>query len=84
MLETLTVAAQKRGDWPRSLQLAGRILADDQFREDVHCMVMRAHAAQGNRAAVKEGFEHLRRLLRKELGVEPAAETQRVYKGLMS
>ena len=83
MLETLAVAAQKREDWPRSLQLAQRILADDQFREDVHCMIMRAHAALGNRAAVKEGFEHLRRVLRKELGVEPAAETQRVYKGLM-
>lgn len=83
ILETLAVAAQKREDWPRSLQLAGRILADDQFREDVHCMIMRAHAAQGNRAAVKEGFEHLRRVLRKELGVEPAAETGRVYKELM-
>ncbi|MCA1614107.1 MAG: hypothetical protein LC800_08135, partial [Acidobacteria bacterium] len=83
MLETLAVVAQKRGDWPRSLQLAGRILADDQFREDVHCMIMRAHAALGNRAAVKDGFDHLRRVLRKELGVEPAAETQRVYKELM-
>jgi LuxR family transcriptional regulator, maltose regulon positive regulatory protein len=83
MLETLAVAAQKREDWPRSLQLAHRILSDDQFREDVHCMIMRAHAAQGNRAAVKEQYESLRRLLRKELGVEPAAETQRVFKQLM-
>jgi DNA-binding SARP family transcriptional activator len=84
MLETLAVAAQKREDWPRSLKLAQRILGDDQFREDVHCMVMRAHAALGNRAAVKEQFDGLRRLLRKELGVEPAAETQRVFKGLMA
>jgi LuxR family transcriptional regulator, maltose regulon positive regulatory protein len=83
MLETLAVAAQKGEDWARSLQLAQRILSDDQFREDVHCMIMRAHAAQGNRAAVKEQYESLRRLLRKELGVEPAAETQRVFKQLM-
>jgi DNA-binding SARP family transcriptional activator len=83
MLETLAVAAQKQEDWPRSQQLAQRILSGDQFREDVHCMLMRAQAAQGNRAAVKEQYEGLRRLLRKELGVEPAAETQRVFKQLM-
>ena len=83
MLETLAVAAQKQEDWARSLQLAQRILSDDQFREDVHCMIMRAHAAQGNRAAVKDQYESLRRVLRKELGVEPAAETQRVFKQLM-
>ena len=83
MLETLALAAQKQEDWGRSLQLAQLILSGDQFREDVHCMIMRAHAAQGNRAAVKEQYEGLRRLLRKELGVEPAAETQRVFKQVM-
>jgi LuxR family maltose regulon positive regulatory protein len=84
MLEVLTVTAQKNEEWPRSLQLAQQILGNDQFREDVHCMIMRAHAALGNRAAVKEQYEHLRRVLRKELGVEPAAETQKIFKELMS
>lgn len=84
MLEVLALAAQKGEDWPRSLQLAQQILGDDQFREDVHCMIMRAHAALGNRAAVKDQYEHLRRVLRKELGVEPAAETQKIFKNLMS
>jgi ATP/maltotriose-dependent transcriptional regulator MalT len=84
MLEVLTVTAQKNEEWSRSLQLAQQILGNDQFREDVHCMIMRAHAALGNRAAVKEQYEHLRRVLRKELGVEPAAETQKIFKGLMS
>jgi LuxR family maltose regulon positive regulatory protein len=84
MLEVLAVAAQKSEEWSRSLQLAQQILGDDQFREDVHCMIMRAHAALGNRAAVKEQYEHLRRVLRKELGVEPAAETQKIFRDLMS
>lgn len=83
MLEALAVAAQKVGEWPRSLQLAQQILRSDPFREDVHCMMMRAHAGQGNRVAVKEQYESLRRLLRKELGVEPAAETQRMYRELV-
>ncbi|HVF42097.1 MAG TPA: BTAD domain-containing putative transcriptional regulator [Pyrinomonadaceae bacterium] len=83
LLEILAQTAQKAEDWSRSMGLAQRILREDPFREDVHCHLMRAHAAQGNRVAVREQFETLRKLLRKELGVEPAAETQRVYKELL-
>jgi LuxR family maltose regulon positive regulatory protein len=82
LLEALAAVAQKSEDWPRSLQLAQEILRDDPFREDVHCMIMRAQAGQGNRHAVKEQYETLRRLLKKELGVEPSAETQKVYREL--
>jgi len=83
MLEVLVVAAQKAEEWPRSLHLAQQILRDDPFREDIHCLMMRAHAAQGNRVAVKEQYETLRALLHKELGVEPAAETQKTYRNLL-
>ncbi|HYE15019.1 MAG TPA: BTAD domain-containing putative transcriptional regulator [Pyrinomonadaceae bacterium] len=83
ILEILADAAQKAEDWARSLQLAQRILREDPFREDVHCRLMRAHAAQGNRVAVKDQYETLRKLLKKELGVEPAAETQRTLRQLM-
>jgi DNA-binding SARP family transcriptional activator len=83
LLELLAAAAQKAEDWTRSQRLAQQILGEDPFREDVHCMVMRAQAAQGNRVAVREQFETLRKLLRKELGVEPASETQRTYKELI-
>jgi two-component SAPR family response regulator len=83
LLEILAGAAQKSEDWARSMQLAQRILREDPFREDVHCMIMRVHAAQGNRVAVREQFETLKKLLRKELGVEPAAETQTAYRQLV-
>jgi DNA-binding SARP family transcriptional activator len=83
MLEKLAAAAQEAGEWERSLALARRILLDDPFREDVHCAVMRAHAAQGNRVAVKAQYETLRALLRRELGVEPAQATQKIYRGLV-
>ncbi|HLM56482.1 MAG TPA: BTAD domain-containing putative transcriptional regulator [Pyrinomonadaceae bacterium] len=84
LLELLASHAQKAEDWSRSLSLAQRILREDPFREDVHCHVMRAHAAQGNRVAVREQYDALRKLLRKELGVEPAPETQKVYKQLVA
>ncbi len=83
ILETLADIAQKEGDWMRSLDLAHKILGDDPFREDIHCKAMRAHSALGNRVAIKDQFENLRRLLQKELGVEPSAETSRLYKELV-
>jgi LuxR family maltose regulon positive regulatory protein len=83
LLEVLAQTAQKAEDWSRALSLSQRILREDPFREDVYCHCMRAHAAQGNRVAVREQFDTLRRLLRKELGVEPAAETQKVYRELL-
>ena len=83
LLEILAQSAQKSEEWARSLGIAQRILREDPFREDVHCMMMRAHAGQGNRVAVREQYETLRKLLRKELGVEPSAETQRAYKELL-
>lgn len=82
-VETLALAAEERGDWIQSLDLADRILREDSFREDVHVVAMRAHAALGNRGAVREQFETLRRALDEELGVEPAPETRKSYKELM-
>jgi DNA-binding SARP family transcriptional activator len=84
MMEALAAVAQNTEDWTRSLQLAQRILRDDPFREDIHCMIMRAHAALGNRVAVKEQYENLRGLLQKELGVEPALQTQKSYQELVN
>ncbi|HEY9282289.1 MAG TPA: bacterial transcriptional activator domain-containing protein, partial [Pyrinomonadaceae bacterium] len=83
MLERLAAAAEEAGEWERSLALGQRILREDPFREDVHCTVMRAHAAQGNRVAVKSQYETLRALLLRELGVEPSQATRKVYRGLV-
>ena len=83
LLEVLANVAQKSEDWARSMQLAKRIIQEDQFREDIHCLVMRAHAAMGNRSAVREHFEGLKALLAAELGVEPSAETRRLYDELV-
>ncbi|MDQ3665731.1 MAG: hypothetical protein M3410_03865 [Acidobacteriota bacterium] len=82
LLESLAGVAQKMEDWPKSMQLAQRILHEDQFREDIHCLIMRAHGALGNRGAVREHYEGLKRLLQSELGVEPGSETRKLYQEL--
>ena len=83
LLEALAGVAQKMGDWHKSVHLAQRILHEDQFREDIHCLVMRAHGALGNRGAVREHYEGLKRLLQSELGVDPGSETRRLYQELV-
>jgi len=84
LLEALAGVAQKTGEWARSMQLAQQILHEDPFREDIHCLLMRAHVALGNRGAAREQFETLRRLLQKELGVEPGAEIRKLYRELVN
>jgi ATP/maltotriose-dependent transcriptional regulator MalT/DNA-binding SARP family transcriptional activator len=83
LLESLAGVAQKRDEWGQSLQLAQRILHEDPFREDIHCLIIRAHVNLGNKGAARDQFETLRRLLERELGVEPGAETRKVYQELL-
>ena len=83
LIEALAGVAQKMGDWFKSIQLAQQILSDDPFREDIHCLLMRAHAALGNKSAVREQYESLRQLLQQELGVEPVRETVNTYHELI-
>jgi ATP/maltotriose-dependent transcriptional regulator MalT/DNA-binding SARP family transcriptional activator len=84
LLEALAGVAQTAADWPRVMQLAQQIIHEDQFREDIHCLLMRAHAAAGNRGAVKDHYENLKRMLKRELGVEPSAETRKLYGQLIA
>jgi len=64
------------------LKYSNQILADDPFREDMHRLVMKVFAAQSKPAAIRDQFEGLKKLLKEELGVEPAAETRRVFQEL--
>jgi len=74
--------AEKR--WTAALKSAQEALKYDPFREDIHRIVMKTLAAQAKPAAVKKHFDDLASLLNSELGIEPAAETRRLYKQLLN
>lgn len=59
------------------------LLARDAYQEDVHCSVMEAFVQSGNRAAAIEQFDGLRKLLRRELGVDPLPATIAKYEALI-
>jgi DNA-binding SARP family transcriptional activator len=59
---------------------AARELVDvAPFRESGHLLLMRALAASGNVAEALAAYEHLRILLRDELGADPSEAVQDAY-----
>lgn len=58
---------------------ASRLLALDALHEPAHRSLMRLYNAQGRRPAALRQYQTCVTVLRRELGVEPAAETKQVY-----
>ena len=83
VLSALAKLSFQEKSWSSALKFANEALKEDPYREDMHRLVMKVFAAQSKPAAVKEQYENLQTILKKELGVEPAAETRRVYKELL-
>jgi DNA-binding SARP family transcriptional activator len=65
--------------WADALKFSSEALRSDPFREDMHRLTMKVLSAQGKPAAVRKHYESLRKLLADELGVEPSAETRKLY-----
>jgi LuxR family maltose regulon positive regulatory protein len=82
ILSALAKLSFSEKSWSNALKFAGEILHEDPYREDMHRLVMKVFAAQSKPAQVKEQYETLQNLLKKELGVEPAPETRRVFQEL--
>ncbi|CAN5386594.1 BTAD domain-containing putative transcriptional regulator [soil metagenome] len=82
ILNALAKLAFSEKSWSNALKFANQILQKDPFREDVHRLIMKIHAAQGKRSSVVEQFETLQTLLQNELGVMPAPETRKIFQEL--
>ena len=70
-------------EYELAIRYGQMILQRDPYREDAHCQVMEAFVRIGNRAAAIEQFDDLRKMLRKELGVDPLPATVAKYESLI-
>jgi ABC-type oligopeptide transport system substrate-binding subunit/DNA-binding SARP family transcriptional activator len=70
---------EMQGNIERALEYAWRQVELEPWREEAHQQVMRLLALGGQRGAALAQYETCRRILVEELGVEPAAETTRLY-----
>ncbi|MGI9383494.1 MAG: BTAD domain-containing putative transcriptional regulator [Methyloligellaceae bacterium] len=68
--------AKGHGDHRRAIDLAKRLVGLDPYREAGHRRLMELLAASGARTEAIRQFQACEKLLRDELGVEPAAETK--------
>lgn len=71
------------GEGPLALQSARELIGLQPFREAGHRLVMRAHAALGNTAEALQSYETCRKLIARELGVDPSPQTKAVHEQLL-
>jgi len=66
-----------------AVDVARQAIATQPFRETGYQLLMRAHAAAGNKAEALRAYEDCRKRISDELGVAPSPETQAVYRELL-
>ncbi|MEZ4727426.1 MAG: BTAD domain-containing putative transcriptional regulator [Caldilineaceae bacterium] len=72
---TLTTAYERAGHYARAYSATDRLLTLDPYREESYRQRMRLLAHMGHPEQALQQLEQIRRLLRTEMGVDPAAET---------
>ena len=68
------------GDADRAVIVALRLLALEPLEEEAHRALMRLYARQGRAEAALRQFQTCREVLARELGVQPQAETEELYR----
>jgi len=75
----LSDVSTKREEFELGIHHASEVLAAEPFDEVACQMLMRAHAAAGNRAEALRVYSKCRKLFRDELGSEPSEKTAAVF-----
>ena len=69
-------AAEAAGELGDAIGFTRELIAVDPLAEDAHRALIRRLVATGDGAAALAAFEHLRGMLRRELGIEPSEQTR--------
>ena len=70
----------EQGDLLRAVDLYQRLLSHDPYQEAVHRAVMGCYCRLGDRPAAIRQYHTCVRVLRAELGLNPAPETEQLYR----
>jgi DNA-binding SARP family transcriptional activator len=73
MLREAAVARLAAGDARSAMELATRLVALDEYDEEAHALLIRAHVAGGNEADARRYLAATLDRFRRDLGVEPSA-----------
>ena len=78
-LQCLVMVSASNAEPLLAIQHANEMVELDPFRETAYQLLMKMHAAAGDRAEALRVFARCRELLRDELGVSPSPRTEAVY-----
>ena len=81
-LERLAQITRERGEPAAAVRWLRLLVAADPYRESAACSLLQALAASGDRAAMQQVYQELRRRLRDDLNAAPAPETEALYQRL--
>ena len=82
-LARLAARCLRDGDLAGARSASLRLIARDPLREEAHATLIEVFGRAGSRDQVVRQYRRLVRLLDRELGVEPLAETQEAYRSAM-
>ncbi|MEX2145654.1 MAG: AAA family ATPase [Candidatus Rokuibacteriota bacterium] len=72
------------GSVEQAMRTAGRLVAIDPLEEGAHRALMGLYVRQGRRAAAVRQYRICERMLKRDLGAEPEAETVHLYNAIVS
>src|SRR5215472_4109813 len=78
-LERLLLLLEREGQPRAALAYAQHLLRHDPLREDTYRILMRLHAACGDRVGVRRVYHTCASVLERELAAEPSAATRDAY-----
>lgn len=81
-LTSLAGARAVRGEIREAVDLYRRAISEEPYREDLHRALMQTLAAGGRHAEAIRHFQDMADLLRRELDIRPAEETERLLRSI--
>jgi len=77
--ESLATLYARRGNLQDAVEAYQQLVALDPYREPAHRELMRCHYRLGDRAAAIKQYQSCVQILRDDLGLSPASETEALY-----
>jgi DNA-binding SARP family transcriptional activator len=84
LAKTMGERCEIRGEWSKASELYQRVLNMDPLAEEVYRRLMTCQRASGERSEALNTYQRCRQQLDAALGVRPSAETERLYRSLLS
>jgi DNA-binding SARP family transcriptional activator len=83
VLHRLATLSEQEQEYAAAIPWAERLVALDSLSEAHHQLLIRLHAANHDRASALRAYHQCMRVLRREMGVEPGAETQGLFERIL-